>query len=591
MWDPFCGSGVVPVAAGRLGATVIASDINPIACVLTRVASGRYDIELLRTEGERIIQTLQAEMRPAYEVVTGSVKYFVHGRLGNCHLCCHLTAPRSAESPRTCSKCGGHLDFRKLNGSIDTSLLGAEIRDRGMIRPLDPTWPEILDHWKRLDKTGEALYNDGYDQDLVENNRTLTPQGARVSRYFTKFAFAALSRFAHLIELSDDRVKDPLRLVLTSAATQCSRLIPYRNNMTTGGPAWTIPGFWVAPVHLECNVFDSLRTRLRKVAKGIAQATSSNPDRNGISVFQVPVSEEDSLPSFEADLIFMDPPYAGDVPYLEFSALWNAFLGSKDIDFAKETVVSDRVAPRSTIIEYRAQISEAVHAVERRLSADGHLILTFNNLDFRTWSAIFCPLQDLGFRVRAVHYQEPAVKSSKSQFAPKTSYVGDFYIVLHRAKKCRVESARTTEAIRESIEQLFFLRGTDVQPVNRVRTVALQAVLKTNGSYDLFEKIDDIIGSACDLNNGTFALRNPQNNQESYETYVQSLLEKARSHSRPDATDSDLIAAAIAADEGRTLPERREIGLALNRLPKGSEQLLWPTLQPPSLAAASRSIR
>ncbi|MCE5250733.1 DNA adenine methylase [bacterium] len=36
IWDPFCGSGTIPLEARLLGRHVIASDINPYACILTR---------------------------------------------------------------------------------------------------------------------------------------------------------------------------------------------------------------------------------------------------------------------------------------------------------------------------------------------------------------------------------------------------------------------------------------------------------------------------------------------------------------------------------------------------------------------------
>ncbi len=33
--DPFCGSGQIPFEAARIGCEVVASDLNPVACMLT----------------------------------------------------------------------------------------------------------------------------------------------------------------------------------------------------------------------------------------------------------------------------------------------------------------------------------------------------------------------------------------------------------------------------------------------------------------------------------------------------------------------------------------------------------------------------
>ena len=36
IWDPFCGSGTIPLKARLQGRHVIASDVNPYACILTK---------------------------------------------------------------------------------------------------------------------------------------------------------------------------------------------------------------------------------------------------------------------------------------------------------------------------------------------------------------------------------------------------------------------------------------------------------------------------------------------------------------------------------------------------------------------------
>jgi putative DNA methylase len=65
--DTFCGSGQIPFEAARLGCDVYASDLNPVACMLTwgafQVAGDSRDQrEHLARDRERLIQRVQAEV-------------------------------------------------------------------------------------------------------------------------------------------------------------------------------------------------------------------------------------------------------------------------------------------------------------------------------------------------------------------------------------------------------------------------------------------------------------------------------------------------------------------------------------------------
>jgi putative DNA methylase len=65
--DTFCGSGQIPFEAGRLGCDVLASDLNPVACMLTWgafniVGAERKRRDALRRAQEQIAEAVQAEL-------------------------------------------------------------------------------------------------------------------------------------------------------------------------------------------------------------------------------------------------------------------------------------------------------------------------------------------------------------------------------------------------------------------------------------------------------------------------------------------------------------------------------------------------
>ncbi|MGH8545561.1 MAG: DUF1156 domain-containing protein, partial [Gammaproteobacteria bacterium] len=65
--DTFCGSGQIPFEAARLGCDVYASDLNPVACMLTWgafhiVGGSSEEREQLARDQQALVQTVQAEI-------------------------------------------------------------------------------------------------------------------------------------------------------------------------------------------------------------------------------------------------------------------------------------------------------------------------------------------------------------------------------------------------------------------------------------------------------------------------------------------------------------------------------------------------
>ena len=117
----------------------------------------------------------------------------------------------------------------------------------------------------------EAVFR-RFDQPLVPNARILAGPGMSAASLFTARNFSLLAELAERIhqQQAPEAVRDVLLAILTSGAASCSRLIPYRGNLKGGGPAWTVPGFWVAPIHLECNPAVHMQARAKKVLAGLA---------------------------------------------------------------------------------------------------------------------------------------------------------------------------------------------------------------------------------------------------------------------------------------------------------------------------------
>lgn len=277
----------------------------------------------------------------------------------------------------------------------------------------------------------ESIDATSYDYEFPENRRILAFKGIRTSSFFTRRNYCILAFFANEIwKIADEKIRNCALLLLTSSVAQCSRLIANRNNLSTGGPAWSVPGFWIPQEHLESNPFVHFKARLYKFKKAL-EALEKAPIKEPADVYygnSLELLNREEFVDLKADLIFLDPPYGDSVPYTEFSNIWNSFM--KDIPSSDDDIsVSDRIDKTRSWNNYGAKLNQYMACFTQHLTDTGKLLITFNNNDMRAWTALIDALQNNGFICRSVFYQIPAVISSKAQMSINSSYISDVYSV------------------------------------------------------------------------------------------------------------------------------------------------------------------
>jgi hypothetical protein len=330
-----------------------------------------------------------------------------------------------------------------------------------------------------------------YDIPVLHNTRILAYPGMRTSTLFTARNFSLIAKFARFIHdsRSPETIKDVLFLILTSAVASCSRLIAYRDNMKGGGPAWTVPGFWVPPLHIERNPLSHLKARYSKLEKGLA-ALGRQLKSSQVSVY-LDDSEQRLRKLRQArtqvQYIFADPPYGDSVPFLEFCQIWNCWDQRVKPEFTKEVVVSDRIPYKSYWYEYEQRLTAVMRQCGKILADDGHLTVTFNNLEIRAWHALLSALQRARFECTHVTYQIPAVVSAKASFAPTSSYVGDVYATFARASNDL--EYRPWPIVERRLAKASTLRGGAVSRVTQLKVAAL-TILEKNVDAQCFVELD-----------------------------------------------------------------------------------------------------
>lgn len=484
--DPFCGSGVALSEAATLGFNCVGADVNPIARLLTQVTVAPPDE---RQFERRVLAVLDAAERQFGERFSvrgepNALRFALHAVVVRCAGCGREVASTEAGKDGrryVCPSCGQRLNIN-LENLCSTRI--TEVATHGSHTSDPATCAE------QLALSGPVL-SDGrseFDRAFAVNRRTLAFQGLTTRALFTARNFACLTFLAQQFHAFDEPgLRDAALVLLTSTVAQCSRLIASRNGLTTGGQAWTVPGFWVPPIHLETNPLSHLRTRITKFSRGLSQLRQM-PRREAsgwtASGSAAGVLETMRVAGTKADVVFLDPPYGDSVPYVEFSSLWNSFLGDMpdpDLDIA----VTDRLGKHDSWRRYETALSAIVAAIPDVLAAGGGVVVTFNNKDPRAWRALLASTQRAGLLAEHVAYQHPAVVSAKAQLAPEGSYVGDFYCILRRSER---ESSRDLSPVVDALRRAAAAHG-GAMPESLIQRVAITAFLRCNISADLVDEV------------------------------------------------------------------------------------------------------
>lgn len=508
--DPFCGSGVFLAEAKKQNIGGFGFDINPAAYELTDFTINPPPINLFETAVMKLLDHLESEFGDIYKIGNKTIRYIAHEMVATCISCHSLNMVgtcRKRGNSFLCSRCETKISF-SLERCSHTRISKVICTDKSVI--VDEN--QITQFQERTNMLIDEP--DYFAKPAVENRRILAHKGLRFRDFFTVRALNIINGAVSFInDVDDEKTRRSLMLFFNSSVVQASKLIPYRNNLSSGGPAWSIPGFWVAPKHLEMNLISVLEGRAKKYLRALKSLSEGyKKDSTKISLHNMSFQKGNGLIKDDSlDGIFFDPPYGDNVPYLEFSFIWNT-LYNKEVDYNDEIIVSDRKQFCSSWDKYHKDIDEVVAIFWRKLKKNGVVILTFNNLDYRAWAAIITSFQKHTFGCIEANYQVPAVVSPKAQMARNTSYIGDYYCVFQKATAPPHQDREMDFDETRIVNCLLSRRGKCA--TNLVERVCLLQILSRNLPFSLVKSIQDIIKKYAHQEKNYYVLREKYMDEE-----------------------------------------------------------------------------
>lgn len=314
--DSFCGSGVTLIEALKANRKCVGVDINPLAVKLTKVSMTAVDIDEVNRQFKDIAQKLKATINSLYELeYNGEPTLVTH----------------------TIWKNGTPIEVWYSTNQSKKKIREGTDADISM-----SLHPSVEAKW--------------YPTSLMfENSRINVGQNQTVADLFTPRALVGLSLiYDEIKNIKDPNIRDVFELTFTGTLSQASNLVFVirRRKKNEGTPpkaevgSWVI-GYWVPKEHFEINVWNCFENRFKRIIKGENEINELFSNReNGYYENNVRLingsATQLQLANDSVDYVFIDPPHANRVLYLEQSLMWNAWLGlDHDISWNDEVIISE----------------------------------------------------------------------------------------------------------------------------------------------------------------------------------------------------------------------------------------------------------
>nr|WP_245192366.1 DNA methyltransferase [Arthrobacter pigmenti] len=406
--DPFMGSGTTIFAALQTQRAAIGSDISALS---QHLVSGLLDIienaELVIPEIRRILDAHSEMTLPWFEFESGiyveRVRFKVNGEFRD-----GLFTLEPTEVV-TKHRHGGSWMGRKAH-------TGAESLER--LLAIDEAASYYIDAPINFDTVS-----------LQANSRIAIPHGATLAHYFTAENRASINALLKLIQCSPlfESHSAALKLVL-SASLPTLRLSDRK--ASSQWPYWRPKTDLTSrnPVIVLESKYKQI-TELVKWASGTA-LESEFGTRHKLLTSAAQMLTSDSL-GCRAKLVLTDPPYGDQVPYLEYSAMWNGVLGlnGEPETSSQELVRSDANHRRSDSSEYLERLRTAFIANARLLEQDGFLAWFYQDQDLRCWKAIYDASVEANLRLLDVIPLAKQRRSLKTVTSPNSTLDGDLLCI------------------------------------------------------------------------------------------------------------------------------------------------------------------
>ena len=251
---------------------------------------------------------------------------------------------------------------------------------------------------------------------------------------------AQLGLLKHLIlKQKNERIRKTLMLMFSGLLTKINLTYHQSSNRSEGrgnASAFAYYRYRIAPHPVELEVMKYYEIRLKKIleAKKELRYYINEQTSDHLQIIKGSATDLHFIPSESIDYIYTDPPYGAKIPYLDLSAMWNAWL---DLDVTEEDYKNEAIeggGHSKSKKEYNTLISRSIQEMYRVLKYDRWMSFVFAHKDPEFWHLIIDTAERCGFEYVGAVPQKNGQTSFKKRQNPFTVLSGQLIINFRKVK-------------------------------------------------------------------------------------------------------------------------------------------------------------
>ncbi|MCZ2299547.1 MAG: type I restriction enzyme HsdR N-terminal domain-containing protein, partial [Chitinophagales bacterium] len=269
----------------------------------------------------------------------------------------------------------------------------------------------------------------------------LLPKGSdvvTVDQLFSDKQLAELSLLKSIIlKEKNENIKNSLLLAFSSSINKHNLTFHYTKSDGGGdSAAFRYYRYRIAPDPGNMPLMQIYETKFKKVLsakKDIAYYINDKTISNA-QIIKGSTTDLSFLPKESVDYIYTDPPYGKKIPYLDLSAMWNAWLDLEvtEDDYKQEAIEGGE--QKKSKDEYNELIAQSIKEMYRVLKYDRWLSFVFAHKDPEFWHLIIDTAESCGFEYIGAVPQKNGQTSFKKRQNPFTVLSGQLIINFRKVR-------------------------------------------------------------------------------------------------------------------------------------------------------------
>lgn len=270
------------------------------------------------------------------------------------------------------------------------------------------------------------------------------PKGSDVETADQLFSDKQLAQLGFLKSLilkqENENIRNSLLLMFSGLVTKVNLTYHTGNTATRDGQgnasAFQYYRYRIAPDPKDVDIIKYFGLRFQKISEAKKEMEYFINDKtiSNAQIVKGSATNLKFLPKESVDYIYTDPPYGKKIPYLDLSAMWNAWL---DLEVTEEDYKQEAIEggeQKKSKDEYNELIAQSIKEMYRVLKYDRWLSFVFAHKDPEFWHLIIDTAERCGFEYIGAVPQKNGQTSFKKRQNPFTVLSGQLIINFRKVR-------------------------------------------------------------------------------------------------------------------------------------------------------------